>query len=195
MGRPVQILHLPGCLLPVLFVHQWHEGAPKQLVFRFSKQFAIGWADELETAVCTYFNHQVGLILDQQAVFFLTFPQSLVCLMLLSDVLHRAYGAHGPAGFVVEGLTSFVDLLDPAIIEQQAVIDVVGDAAGHRFCVGVIHEVAVIRVDGVQEGLVGGIEALGVGFKDAEYFVRPPQLFLHQVQLPTADMGAALRLG
>ena len=66
-----------------------------------------------------------------------------------------------------------------------------GDFAGpvslDRLAVGGIHLVPVVRMDGGEEGLVGGVEPSGIDIEDAEDLVRPVEGVGRQVEFPVAD--------
>ncbi len=70
-GRPEQIFHGPGRRLPVLFMHQRHEGLAQQFRFGLAEDLAIRRGHEQEAVFGIHLDEEVGLILNQQAVFLL----------------------------------------------------------------------------------------------------------------------------
>ena len=82
--------------------------------------------------------------------------------------------------------------LDAPIAHQQPVGDLVGRPIFQRRGVGLVHRVAIFRMNGVEEGLVGGAEPAWIDFEQAKYLIAPGQLSADQIQRPTADVRKAL---
>src|SRR5262249_27533738 len=65
---------------------------------------------------------------------------------------------------------------------------------GERLAVALVHGAAVVRMDVVEELLVGGLDRVRREPVDAVELVRPPHRPVGDVPLPAADARQALRL-
>ena len=115
--------------------------------------------------------------------------QRLLRPLEFRNVLGRPESAHQRPVLVELQLGLFADPPD-AVVDDDAVLDVVGLAAQRRRPL-LVHVIAVLRMNGPEERLVGQRRALG----DAEYpvgLIGPEQFVAPDVQTPAPDVGHRL---
>ena len=134
-------------------------------------------------------------VLEEQTILLLARAQRLLGLFVLGDVVHHPHGADDLAALVAEVFAFFADdadlagrPLDDPVLDFVAVL-----AVPNRAGIGGVNSGAVVRVNGLEEGLVCRAELLRLQAEDAVHLVGPGQPVGHQVELPTAEMGDLLR--
>ena len=116
-------------------------------------------------------------------------------LLALGDVLHCADDADGLTGFVEHrfGLA----LTDP--LDSIRTDDTVDHRGGRWVSEGprdhVFHPLAVVGVNGLEEGFVLRLEALGIEAENPVLLVRPPELSGGDVPLPVPQACDPLGVG
>lgn len=104
----------------------------------------------------------------------------------------------GPRGSSVVGdgeLRHLLEELDPAVGEEEPVVEGVGGPDVDGSEVGRSDPVAVLGVDEAEEPVEGGRGTLGIEFQDAPHFLGPEEAVREEVVFPMADLGDGLGAG
>ncbi len=95
---------------------------------------------------------------------------------------------------VIDGFAALQHMFDAPIRKQQAMLSAVRLVLLHRFVKSQIDTFPVLRVNDVQESLIGSAEAARLDFKNPVNLIRPGQLPAAEVQFPASHLRQALRL-
>src|SRR5439155_17095552 len=93
----------------------------------------------------------------------------------IGDVLHDADHPRDPALLVAQDAGALVDPAHGAVGPDDAVLDGVGAAVGHRLLGGAAHRVDVVGVYARKELLRGAVELVLARAGDPEDLARPRQ--------------------